>query len=415
MPRMRSLLALFCFVVVANAADWAQWLGPNRDGTSSEKIAPWKEPLKTLWRQPVGEGHSSPVVADGRVVLHTKVSDKDEEEVAAYDAVTGNQLWRVTYAKEKFTTPFGNGPRGTPLVAGGKVYTYGITGVLTCLDAADGKQRWQVDALKEFGGKNLFFGTSCSPILVGKLVVVMVGAKGAGVVAFDAETGKVAWKSLDDPASYSSGMLLSTGPGGARELVFLTGKNVVALNPEDGSKLREYPFVDKLFESSSTPVSVGNLLMVSSITLGSTGLDYQGIRGEQRLTEVWKNPALTCYFGTPVPVGRDHLYVVTGSNPLAFPKKAAAHLSCVDTKTGKELWKKSGVGKYHATLLRTGDNKLLMLDDLGNLLLIDPDPKEYRELAKSRVCGDTWAHPALANGKLYIRDGKELRCIQLAP
>ncbi len=404
MPRMRSLLVLFCCTLAANAGDWPQWLGPNRDGTSPEKVAPWKEPPKVLWRQPVGEGHSSPVVAEGKVVLHTKVQDRDEEEVAAYDAATGKPVWRVTYAKEKFATPFGNGPRGTPLVANGRVYTYGITGVLSCFDAADGKKRWQVDALKEFGGKNLVFGVSCSPVLVGKFVVVMVGAKGAGVVAFDAETGKVAWKSLDDPASYSSGMTL--GLEKDRQLVFLTGRNVVSLNPADGSKYWEYPFADTLFESSSTPVRVGDLLVASSITRGSAGLRLAAEQGKPGFVEQWKNPALTCYFATPVPVGTDHLYVVTGTNPLAFPKKAAAHLSCVEAKTGKELWKKTGVGKYHATLLRTGDNKLLMLDDLGNLMLLDPDPKEYRELAKSRVCGDTWAHPALADGKLYVRDGK---------
>lgn len=411
MPCLRALLTLVCCAIGARAADWPQWLGPNRDSTSAEKVVPWTTPPRVLWRQPVGEGHSSPVVASGKVFLHTKVTDKDEEELAAYDATTGQRLWQTAYAKDKFTTPFGNGPRGTPAVVGDRVYTFGITGVLSCFNAADGKQRWQVDTLKQFGVKNLFFGASCSPLVDGNRVIVMVGGKGAGIVAFDTETGKVAWKNLDDSASYSSPIVF--GPGKDRQLVVLTGRNVVSLNPTDGSVRWLFPFVDKLFESSSTPLRAGDLLMASSITLGSVGLRLN--RDKPGVTEQWKQPALTCYFATPVAVGKDHLYVVTGTNPLAFPKKAAAHLSCIETATGKELWKKDAIGKYHATLLRTGDDKLLLLDDVGNLLLLEPDPKEYRELARASVCGATWAHPALVDGRLYVRDNKDLLCIQLKP
>jgi hypothetical protein len=118
---------------------------------------------------------------------------------------------------------------------------------------------------------------------------------------------------------------------------------------------------------------------------------------------------LNCYFSTPVPVGKDHVYLVTGG--LLPPPKVT--LRCVETATGKELWNRTGVGKYHASLLRTGDDKLLLLDDGGNLVLLDPNPKEYRELARSPVCGGTWVHPALSDGRLYVRDEKELICLQL--
>src|SRR5262249_35573879 len=187
------------------------------------------------------------------------------------------------------------------------------------------KLLWRVDALKEFGAKNLYFGASCSPLVEGKHVIVQVGAKGAGIVAFDTDTGKVAWKNLDDTASYSSPIIF--GEGKERQVVFLTGQSVVALSPSDGTRLWHYPFVDKLFESSSTPVKTGDLLMASSITLGSVGLGLS--KDKPGVVEQWKQPALTCYFATPVAVGRDHLYVVTGSNPLAF-KKAEAHLWCIE-------------------------------------------------------------------------------------
>src|SRR5262249_60193416 len=124
------------------------------------KVGPGKGPLKVLWRLPVGEGHSSPVVSGGRVYLHAKVKDRDEEEVIALDATTGKEAWRTSYARGAFTNPFGVGPRGTPAVADGRIYTYGVTGILTCFDADKGNQIWQVDALKNFQASNLLFGAS---------------------------------------------------------------------------------------------------------------------------------------------------------------------------------------------------------------------------------------------------------------
>jgi hypothetical protein len=410
MPWFRSILVLLLATLVAGAAEWPQWLGPTRDGVSPEKVAPWKEAPKVLWRAPVGEGNSSPVVAGGRVFLHAKIKDRDEEEVVAFDAKSGKELWRKVYSRAAFKSLYGNGPRATPAVAGDHVYTFGITGVLTCWSAADGKQIWQVDTLKQFGAKNLFFGMACSPLVEGNRVLVNVGAKGASVVAFDKDKGDVVWKALDDRASYSSPIVLGKGP--ERQVVFLTGEGVVSLNPADGSRYWQFPLVDKLLESSTTPVRAGELLLASSITYGSAGLKLETKDQQPAYQEAWKNPALTSYFSTPVAVGSEHIYLVTGANPLAF-KKPEATLHCVEAKSGKPLWSRARIGQYHAALLRTADNKLLMLDDGGNLVLLDPDPKEYKELARSKVCGETWAHPALSDGRLYVRDNKEVICLQL--
>jgi len=403
MKNSAMLYFIFAIASPVAAADWPQWLGPRRDGSSPEIVAPWKQSPKTLWTQSVGEGHSAPIVAGGKVFVFTKVADKDDEQVEAFDAATGKPLWRQSCQRGAFKGLFGNGPRGTPTVAGGKVYTFGITGVLTCLSADYGAHVWHVDTLKEYKAANLFFGVSCSPLVDGDLVLVNVGGQGASIVAFDKNTGKEVWKALDDKASYSSPIAI--GAGDQRQLVFLTAKGLVGLAPKDGKTLWQFPFQDAINESSTTPVLVGDTLIGSSITLGSVGLKLDG----DKVTKQWLNPDLSCYFSTPVAVGKDQLYMVTGS---ILAKQAMLH--CVDPATGKKLWtRKDKVGTYHATLLRTGDNKLLLLEESGNLILMDPNPKQYRELARAKICGNTWAHPALANGRLYVRDGKELVCVQM--
>jgi len=411
MPRLRACVVLLALPLLAGAEDWPQWLGPRRDGTSTEVIKPWKGEPKVVWRVPVGEGHSSPVVAGGLVFLHTKVNGQDAEQLLAYDAATGKvRGGGQPVPHVPFSSPFGAGPRATPVAVGlaaQDVFAFGVTGLLTVTGPhADGRAASRVlsDSLKQFGASNLTFGVSSSPLIEGDNIIVLVGGKGAGVVAFDWKSGKVAWQSQDDPASYASP--IATGEGARRQIICLTGLGLIGLNPKDGALYWRYPFRDLLAESSTTPVVVGDLLIGSSVTLGSVALRLGEKDGKPAVTEVWKNRQLNCYFSTPVPVG-DHLYMLNGVIGL----KPAVTLRCVETATGKALWSKENVGRYHAALLRTGDKKLLMLDDTGHLTLIDPDPKGYRELARSKVCGATWAHPALADGRLYLRDQRELICL----
>jgi len=406
MPRFRSLAVLLGVALVAAAADWPQWLGPNRDGSTVEKVAPWKGDLKIVWRQTVGEGHSSPVVADGRAYLHSCITGKETEVVECFEAPMGKQVWRREYPRGPFKGLFGNGPRATPTVLDGKVYAYGATGILTCLDAKSGDILWQLDTRKGFNPPALRFGVSSSPLVDGNKVLVAVGAKGASVAAVDKDNGKVLWKSLDDKASYSSPILI--GSALDPTAVFLTQKGLVGLRVADGTPQWSFPFEDKLAESSTTPVRVGDKLLISSITLGTAMLSLEAKDGKTTPHEVWMTKDLTCYFSTPVAVGPDNVYLVTGS---LLGGQSTLH--CLDAKKGTVLWKKDGVGKYHASLLRTGDNKLLMVEEAGDLVLIDPDPTMYRELARAKVCGKTWAHPALANGRLFIRDDKELVCVAL--
>jgi outer membrane protein assembly factor BamB len=393
---------------VRAAEDWPQWLGPRRDASSSQVVPSWKGELKVSWRKPVGEGHSSPIIANGKVFYHAKVKDQDAEEVTALNADTGEQIWHAAYPRGKFSSIFGNGPRATPAYSDNRLFTFGVTGILTAWDANKGKRLWQVDTLKQFEAPNLLFGMSGSPLVDGERVFINVGGKGASIVAFRTADGSVDWKALDDKASYASPILVQT-KNSDRQLVFLTHQGLASLEPLSGKLLWRHPFVDLLSESSTTPIIADNLIIASSITLGSIGV-HLGAASGPTSGEVWKNVDLTSYFSTPVAIG-PYVYLVTGTKPPALRSQADLH--CIEARTGKVLWKKPNVGKYHACLLRTGDIKLFLLEESGNLVLLDPNPTEYRELARAKVAGESWSHPALANGRLYVRDAKELVSIEL--
>ncbi|HMP02344.1 MAG TPA: PQQ-binding-like beta-propeller repeat protein [Gemmatales bacterium] len=406
MTRILTAVCLSLILALPLAAeDWPQWLGPRRDGTATSTVAPWTGELKTLWRVPVGEGHSSPIVAEGKVFWHAKVADADEEEVVAADAKTGVRLWRQTYSRPPFKSQFGNGPRSTPLFDQGRLYTVGVTGLLTCWEAASGTRQWQIDLLKEFEAENLFFGFSTSPLIVDDKLIVMVGGAKACLVALDKKSGERRWTTGSARASYASPTLIEQG--GQPLVVALSAEGLLAVRPADGHVAWTSPLRDMLNESSTTPIRVGDRLLASSVTFGSKVVRLTEKENRPAIEEGWRNARLTCYFGTPVAVGGD-VYLVTGR--LVPPAQADLH--CVDAETGQIRWTRPKVGTYHATLLKAAD-RILMLEETGTLVLIEPRATEYTELARAKVCRTTWAHPALVDGLLVVRDDRELAAIAL--
>ncbi|WP_020476040.1 PQQ-binding-like beta-propeller repeat protein [Zavarzinella formosa] len=407
MVQLRCVCLLLMVAPVALAGDWPQWLGPKRDGGTDEKVKAWEEAPKVLWKLPVGAGHSVPVVADGRVFVHAQLPGKEAEEVIAVDATTGKEIWRQNYTRAPYKSVLNTGPQSTPVVSGGKLFTFGITGVLTCFDASGGKQLWQTDVYKTFKADLPRFGVCCSPLVVGNRVLVPVGGKGAGVVAFDTEKGAVQWQALDDPASTASPVLVAgiNGP----DVVFMTSLRLVALNPLDGEVSWEYPLVFQPAGASPTPLVVGDKLFASTMTNGTTAIRIGKKEDKPAADQVWQEKEMKGYFSSGTSANKERLYLITNTlKPIP-----SAALTCVDLKTGKQLWARRGVGYFHAAPLRTGDGNLLVLSDSGSLTLVADDPKEYRELARAKVCGGTLTGMAFSDGKLFVRDAKEVTALRL--
>lgn len=411
MKPIGMFLVVVSLTVPCAADDWPQWLGSQRDGGTREAVAPWKIPPRVLWRHPAGAGYSSPVVAENTVFLHARVKDKQEEEILAFDATTGKPRWREAYVRPRYVSVLSTGPRATPAIAAGRLYTNGINGLLTCCDAKTGKRLWQVDAYKRMGASLPRYGVCCSPLVIGDCVVVSVGGKGSSVVAFDTNTGEIRWQALDDSASTSSPILFASPNQSLPDLVVMTNLRLAALNPLDGTLNWEFPLVFQPSGAAPTPLSSGDSIVTSTMTNGSTAVRIANTNAKTSAARAWQAKDLGGYFSSGVIAKGDNLFLITNVlQPLPI-----ATLRCVNLQTGKERWKKDGIGYFHAGLIRTGDNKLLVLDDGGILKLLDFDEKASHELCRAKVCGGTLVNPALADGRVYVRDDKELICLQLAP
>jgi outer membrane protein assembly factor BamB len=414
MTWFRSVVLVFILAASASAADWPQWLGARRNGSTTEKVAAWQkdEAPKVLWKATVRNGYSSPVVAGDRVFLHTRGPDPDreEEQVTAFDAATGKVVWKDVYTRPAYKSFLGTGPRATPTVAGKRLFTLGINGVLSCYETDTGKRLWQIDLYTHFKADLPNFAVCCSPLVIGNRVIVSVGGKGRCIVALNAESGSVEWQALDDAASTSSAVLFAGGQrpkGGAPDAVFMTPLRVVGVDPLDGSLRWEHPMVFQPAGTSPTPIINGDKIIASTQAHGAVAVGVGKKDDRPAASAAWQNKEAKSYFSSGVAAG-DLLVLVTNvTQPIPV-----ASLCCLEAKTGKELWKKSA-GYFHAGIIRTGDNRLLVLDDSGVLSLWEFDAAGAKQLCKAKVCGGTLVNPALAGGRIYVRDGTELVCLQL--
>ncbi|MBW3542365.1 MAG: PQQ-like beta-propeller repeat protein [Planctomycetes bacterium] len=338
-------------------------------------------------------------VVGGR--LYTLMQDGDDEAVVCWNAQSGDELWRFRYPAH-FASDQGSGPRSTPTLDDDRLYTVGATGILHCLNAANGEAIWRRDLIGELGGRIPDWGVSFSPLIDGDLLFAHPGgAAGRSLAAFDKHTGEVRWSSLDDRPGYSSPVL--TTAAGVRQLLLLTGEALVSVAPEDGRLYWRYPWTTTMDANVATALSHGDEIFISSgYGRGCALLKIvPGGSGAVAVELVYANTDMANHFSTSV-LYQDHLY--------GFDD---ARLACIELASGRVLWRTRGFRKGSLLL---ADGYLIVLGENGKLALAEATPAEYRETASFRVSPyRCWTVPTLAGQKLYVRDQHQIVCLDLEP
>jgi outer membrane protein assembly factor BamB len=406
---MKRLLLIFALHLGVQlfASDWPQFLGPTRDGVypATDLAATWPtEGPPVRWQKKVGPGFSGPVVASGKLILFHRLEDK--ATVECLDSKTGKSLWSFDYPTSyKDDFGFDEGPRATPAIAQDRVYVYGAEGMLHALDFGTGKKLWSIDLTKNFGAPKGFFGIACSPLVERKAVLLTVGGRpDAGIIAFDGERGSVLWKSTTQDASYSSPVAATIH--NRRYALFLTRAALVALAPENGKQLFEFPFSPAIRSSvtAATPLVIDDQIFISaSYDAGAVMLKLNGTA----LEKLWANDDLSSHYATSVHY-QGFLYGIHGRTDPSFEP---ATLRCLDAKTGQLRWEQKGFGA--AIIIRAAD-QLLLLTERGELIRVVATPQGYKSNARAQILpSQTRAHPALADGLFYARSKDKLVCVDL--
>lgn len=387
------------------AADWPEIHGPNRASHSPETGLNWdwgKDGPAVAWGRDVGAGFAGVAAAGGSVFLFHRVGD--EEVIEALDPATGKPRWRHA-ARTRYADDFGfdEGPRCVPTVAGGRVFALGADGDLHAVDAATGRPLWHRNVRTDYAAPKGYFGVASSPVVISGRLLVNVGAKGAGVVAFDPATGKELWKATDDPPSYAAPVAGEIG--GKAAGVFFTRSGLVVVDPASGAVRFTHPWrsrLDASVNAASPVVRKDEVFLSSSYGTGAILLRAKG----DDLEEVWANDrSLSCHYNTPVLVG-DHLYGIDGRQ-----EGGGARLRCVEWATGAVKW---SVDRFGCASLVAVDGGLLAVTERGELVRFDADPAAYKQRARASVLtGTVRAMPALGDGRLYVRDEKGLVCVEL--
>lgn len=359
-----------------------------------------------VWQKNVGQGFSGPAVADHKLILFHRLAD--QETVECLDAQTGKPIWNFAYPTA-YQDDFGfdEGPRATPSIADGRVYTYGAEGMLHCLDFASGKKLWSVNTKIDFQAQKGFFGIACSPLVEGEVVLLNVGGSdGAGIVAFNKTTGKVLWKTSNDEASYSSPVGATIN--GKRYALFFTRNGLVAVDPAAGKIQFQFPWRPRVSSSvsSATPLVIGDSIFLSASY--GTGAILLRVKDDS-VEKVWSSDtALSNHYATSVQRD-DFLYGVDGRTDPGF--RPGPSLRCVELKTGKILWKDNSLGA--ATVTLAGD-QLLILTERGELIRAAATPDGFKPNARAQILPfQVRAYPALADGLFYARNKDKLVCVDL--
>jgi outer membrane protein assembly factor BamB len=383
------------------SAYWTDFRGPLRDGhyTQTPVSANWPASgLERLWKQPIGGGYASFVIAQGRAF--TIEQRRANEAVTAYDMATGRELWAHTYPADFRETMGGEGPRATPTYHNGLVYSLGATGEFRVLDVASGKLQWSRNIVAENGAELVHWAMAASPLIVDDTVVVQPGGrKGASMVAYNRLTGKPVWKSLDDRQAYTTPMLVTLA--GQRQILTVTAERAVGLRPEDGALLWDYPWTTEYDANAAMPLVVDQTHFFISAGYGHGAALVEVARAGEKFSArtVWKSIRMKNKFSASV-LHEGYIYGLD-----------EAILACLDAKTGELKWKG---GRYGYGQLLLAQGHLLVTTESGEVALVEATPTAFTELARFQaIKGKTWNVPAISDGLLLVRNESEMACFRL--
>jgi outer membrane protein assembly factor BamB len=386
------------------AADWPQFLGPDRNGTIAGPplLESWgPSGPKVVWRKQVGQAFAGPAVVQNRVLVFHRVGN--EEVLESLDAKTGAAVWRYAYPTT-YRDDFGfdEGPRAVPVVSGGIVYTFGAQGQLHAIDLAKGTRVWSEDTMKRFNVPKAYFGAGGSPLVEGGRVIANIGGDKAGVVAFDAKTGNVVWSATEDDASYSSGVAATIG--GRRSAVFLTRDNLIGFDVASGAIHFQRRWRARVAASvnAATPLVIGDAIFVSAQYGPGAGV----LRVEDsKLMELWaSDDVLSNHYATSVYYD-GHLYGYHGRQEFG------PSLRAVDFKTGTVKWTQE---QFRAGSITLVGDKLLIIREGGEMILAPASPQAFKPIARAQVLpGIVRPLPAIADGFVYVRNENTLVCLDL--
>jgi outer membrane protein assembly factor BamB len=396
-----SVFLCFCvsagFVVVGaqTTAPWPQWRGPGRDGVASAFTVPatWPAQLTKKWQATVGVGHASPVVAANRVVVHARQGSR--EIVAAYDFETGKQVWQqgveAPYTMNPAAAGHGPGPKSTPAIDDGRVFTLGISGIFSAHDLATGKLLWRKNAPPAPPE----FGTAMSPMVDGTSVIAFLGGKNAGALtAMDAATGAVKWEWKGDGPGYSSPVIATFA--GTRQIIVQSQNKLVSVNAATGQLLWETPIKTPFEQNSVTPLVVNDLVIYAGLENPTIALRVTASRGQGwSVAPAWRNDEVSMYMSSPA---------ATGNALFGLSNKNRGQFFAIDSASGKTLWTTKGREAENASIVRAGDYLLLATTN-SELIVARANPARYEEVRRYTVADSAmWAHPAFAGRTIIVKD-----------
>jgi outer membrane protein assembly factor BamB len=401
MPLLWSIV-LIIVVHASEAQDWHQWRGTKRDGVVTGFSAPttWPEALILKWKVEVGEGHASPVVADGKVYLHTRQNEMETASCLRLD--TGEVLWRegypAPYTMNSAARGHGKGPKSTPILHGGKLYTLGISGILSCFDAETGAVKWRKDFSDQFTTTAPLYGTAASPLIEdGRLIVHLGGHDDGALIAFDAETGDVRWRWDGDGPGYTSPIVVEIH--GIKQLVTQTQKYCIGVAPETGGILWRIPFTTDYDQNIVTPVLYEQTLIFSGLNRGTMAVNVIKRGGKWATEELWRNPDVSMYMSSPV---------LGGGLLFGFSHKRKGQLFCLDPRNGATLWTNDGRMGENAAILSAGDLLFVLTTD-AEFIIGRRSAEKFEPLARYTVADSpTWAHPVVVGRAILVKDASML-------